>query len=721
MVSLTNATGEKCSFNLGKVLPDQRAGSQWWYEDITHVLCAELEMIQCEPYPNLLANKDRSCLILLHVDDMLVTGEKQFVTSKLLSVLQRHYKVSSNFIQDVGDEISFLKRSHRLLGGGNLVIQSHPRHIEQLMKLAGVKASSRPKKVPGHPLIDEVDNSAALDMAESTVFRSCVGILLYLAADLPHCQHAIRYLSTGMSSSTKQKKDILRHLISLLHGAKDVCLCLDYKGDNVGLHHQYTQKANEVHLEVFSDSDWGSNKQHRKSVSSGYVCCGTALLFSSSRTQKVISLSSGEAEVYAASSAACDGILIGRVIHFATGQTVFIHHLMGSSAASGVLARQGVGRIRHSSCRVLWLQQLVKLKGNLENAIANQADTCHVVCGVSGSSNIADLGTKRLGKVRLAELMRFCNLGFPCHDSFVAFESNTHVISNIKGLKFSASEMADIPHLIAKLSILQSALSRCNAAELSIGEQSVLPAVLAMDYVTSSAVHFVGYVIDYLFVPVELYVWQILALSLMMVVAFIWMIYEIRGYQASLKSWSSLTDDMFNDEMDNRREAFASYMRWKRQQQRTRSWMPGAIIDYFGSLSSGDDFQRAGHGDPTEQTETSAQTSGATAMEVEDGEEMESEPESEKKRRYRDLELTEASDTELWMQVHHHEDMEVNEDNNQHAAGDGLDLEPQLQDMVRARDLALRVYEQRRQEALERGDMEALDTLERNYEWVRFV
>ncbi len=71
------------------------------------------------------------------------------------------------------------------------------------------------------------------------------------------------------------------------------------------------------------------------------------------------------------------------------------------------------------------------------------SDTCHVVSGVSGSNNIADLGTKRLGKVRLAELMRFCNLGFPCHDS-VAFESNTHVISKIKGLTFSAIEMSDI-------------------------------------------------------------------------------------------------------------------------------------------------------------------------------------------------------------------------------------------------------------------------------------
>ncbi len=146
--------------------------------------------------------------------------------------------------------------------------------------------------------------------------------------------------------------------LSVFRGTKDLCLCLDYKSDNVGLHHQHTQEANEIHLEVFSDFNWGSKKQHRKSVSSGYVCCGTALLFSSSRTQKVISLSSGEAEVYAASSAACDGILIGRLIHFSTGQIVLIHHLMDSSAGRGVLSRQGVGRICHLACRVLWLQQL---------------------------------------------------------------------------------------------------------------------------------------------------------------------------------------------------------------------------------------------------------------------------------------------------------------------------------------------------------------------------
>ena len=79
-------------------------------------------------------------------------------------------------------------------------------------------------------------------------------------------------------------------------------------------------------------------------------------MYSSSRTQKVISLSSGEAEVYAASSAACDSILLAKMISFLTGVGVVVHHLLDSSAARGILSRQGVGRILHLSwpSTLLW-------------------------------------------------------------------------------------------------------------------------------------------------------------------------------------------------------------------------------------------------------------------------------------------------------------------------------------------------------------------------------
>ena len=495
----TKVTLDSGVFELGKVLPGQRAGSQWWYEDLTSVLCAELQMKQCEEYPNLLCNDDRTCMVLLHVDDMLVCGKKDYVLNKFVSTLQKHYKISASYLQDVGDELTFLKRTHRLLADGRLAIAPHPRHIEQLMKLTGIKATSKPKRVPGHAAIDEADDSEKLDDVEASEYRSGVGILLYLAIDLPHAQHAIRHMSTGMSSPTKQLKDILRHLVSFLFGTKDLQLCLDFRGDDVGLHHCYTQHGNEVHLEVFSDSDWGSNKQHRKSVSAGYICCGTALLYSSSRTQRVVALSSAEAEVYSASSSACDGIVIGKLVAFCTGRNVVIHHLMDSAAARGILARQGVGRIRHLSCRILWLQQLVKQRSKVV-PFTDTPELFHLVSGVSGSNNIADLGTKRFGKTRLAELMNFCNLGYIVGSTFAPFSEHVQetkqVVALIKSLKKNNSTVAGI----IQASLIQNALSRCSAMSMNEG---------TMDGASGMTIGYGEYFGGILFMTVEVQLWQL--------------------------------------------------------------------------------------------------------------------------------------------------------------------------------------------------------------------
>ena len=56
------------------------------------------------------------------------------------------------------------------------------------------------------------------------------------------------------------------------------------------------------------------------------------------------------------------------------------------------LQRQGVGRLRYLSCRVLWLQSLI-------------ADGLVKLCSVSGHVNPADIGTKSLSSSRLRSLM----------------------------------------------------------------------------------------------------------------------------------------------------------------------------------------------------------------------------------------------------------------------------------------------------------------------------
>ena len=713
VVSLTSACGEVMQYQLGRVLPGQRTGSQLWYEAITSLLCKEADMVQCPESPNLLRSVDSSCYILLHVDDMLICGKSDFVDGKLIPMLKTHHKVSSSFLRQEGDEISFLKRTHRLISNGMLTISTHHKHIEQLMQITGVKPTSRPKKVPGHPLLDEKDDTEALNPDEASHYRSCVGILLYLATDLPHCQHTIRWLSTGMATPTVRKKDVLRHLVSYLHGTKGLCLCLHYKGDNVGVHHQYYEDPDCLHLEVFSDSDWASNKSHRKSVSGGYICLGSCLMYSSSRTQKVISLSSGEAEVYAASSAACDSILLAKMVSFLTGVGVVVHHLLDSSAARGILSRQGVGRIRHLSCRVLWLQTLVKLRKDFSCDQHGKLihTTRHLVSAVSGDLNLADLGTKRLAKKRLVELMCFCNLGFVENDIFTVIED----MQNIKSIQ----KISHIGSIITQLSLIQNALSRCNAETLNCSGSATSAMTFAMDIAGGYGEYFGGI----LFMTVEVQIWQLMLVFCMMTCIGVWVIYEIRGYKASLASWSALTDDLQQDEWNDKRDAFISYMRWKRQQEERSSWVPMTIRSWF-SGDRGDIDRAPGSGECSSFSQsTSTQTALLDTVELPPirryAEDEPVETESEKATRYLHQRLDESSDVELWMSIHHHEDMDVD--------GEGEDLNapphpcPEMHDLQRSRTRAIRVYERLRQEAVDRNDLDELDALERRYEWLYYV
>ena len=96
-------------------------------------------------------------------------------------------------------------------------------------------------------------------------------------------------------------------------------------------------KSKEPVVEIIRAAD----RQTRRSVSGAAVFFGGCLVYASPRTQKVVSLSSAESETYAAASATMDAILI---------TTIF--SLLDSSAARGILARKGVGRLSVMASRL---------------------------------------------------------------------------------------------------------------------------------------------------------------------------------------------------------------------------------------------------------------------------------------------------------------------------------------------------------------------------------
>ena len=141
-------------------------------------------------------------------------------------------------------------------------------------------------------------------------------------------------------------------------------------------------------IETQSASDWALSKGHRRSVSSSMVFVAGNLLYSG---QRLVSLSSAEAEVHAATSTMCDGIFARLLIEFCTGHMPQVHRHLDSTAAMGVLQRSGVGRIRHLSTRVLWTQQAV-------------AEGKVVLHKISTGLNCADVGTKHMARARMRML-----------------------------------------------------------------------------------------------------------------------------------------------------------------------------------------------------------------------------------------------------------------------------------------------------------------------------
>ena len=152
-----------------------------------------------------------------------------------------------------------------------------------------------------------------------------------------------------MSRPTLTAISRLRKVIGYLKTTSDFYMVL---GKPIGGQGKWKSSERFSVGETFSDSDWSGNKQHRRSTSCGVHTLNGEFLFASSRTQRVVSLSSCESELHSMISALCDGIYLRRCIEFLTGCQVEHHLLVDSSSARQVAMRQGPGRLKHVSGRL---------------------------------------------------------------------------------------------------------------------------------------------------------------------------------------------------------------------------------------------------------------------------------------------------------------------------------------------------------------------------------
>ena len=190
------------------------------------------------------------------------------------------------------------------------------------------------------------DKKEELDAKSATKFRRGAAMLNYMSQDRPDLSFSYKEISRGMAKPTAKDVVKLKRAIRYLSGHK-------HKGI------QYMFQYSPNHIKAYSDSDWAGCVKTRNSTSGGILMYGAHLLHHWSSTQSVVALSSAEAELNAIVRAMAETLGLVHMMDGCSQRNVTAQVLTDSSAANGIVHRQGCGKVKHLECRQLWVQSYV--------------------------------------------------------------------------------------------------------------------------------------------------------------------------------------------------------------------------------------------------------------------------------------------------------------------------------------------------------------------------
>ena len=187
-----------------------------------------------------------------------------------------------------------------------------------------------------------------LTHAEAYAYRRSAAMGNYMAQDRPDISFATKEVARGMAKPTKRDLVKLKRLIRyLVHNPRVVT--------------KFKWQERPGKIDVYTDSDWGGCTRSRRNTSGGAIMYGKHLLHHWSSTQSVVALSSAEAELNAIVKGASEMLGIMNVMK-ECGRKVEGQMWTDSSAAKGILHRQGAGKVKHLECRQLWVQEKIANK-----------------------------------------------------------------------------------------------------------------------------------------------------------------------------------------------------------------------------------------------------------------------------------------------------------------------------------------------------------------------
>lgn len=280
---------------LKKSLYGLKQSGRVWNSKLNDVL-KKLGFYPCISDPCIFTKRQNEVynIIVVYVDDLIIGSTSLPELNKIKNLIASEFEVV-----DGGELSHFLGMEFNREGDLGAINVSQRRYILDILEQYGMqdcKDVSTPLQ-PGFEVNCGNENCRKVDKTE---YQSAIGILMYLALSTrPDILLSVTKLAQRNCDPHSEHEAAFKHIFRYLKKTAD------YK-----LHYEKTGKE----VECFVDADWAGDSTDRKSFS-GYVFVAANCVFTwSSRKQKVVSLSSTEAEYVAISAAATEATYIRKLL-----------------------------------------------------------------------------------------------------------------------------------------------------------------------------------------------------------------------------------------------------------------------------------------------------------------------------------------------------------------------------------------------------------------------
>jgi hypothetical protein len=182
-------------------------------------------------------------LLLLYVDDILITGDDVEHISLVKQQLGEHFQMS-----DLGPLSYFLGIEVKQCANGYYISQT--KYIQDLIARSGI-TDNRTTATP-MDLHLQLRPTDGIPLPDPSRYRHLVGSLVYLTVTRPDIAHAVHILSQFVSARTSVHFGHLLRVLRYLRGTTSRCL--------------FYARNSPLQLHTYSDSTWASDPTDHRSI-----------------------------------------------------------------------------------------------------------------------------------------------------------------------------------------------------------------------------------------------------------------------------------------------------------------------------------------------------------------------------------------------------------------------------------------------------------------------